>query len=72
MIDIHNEFKKEKLKSSMILQVHDELVFEALKTELKKVKVIVKEKMENVAKLKVPIKTNISVGKNWLDLKELE
>ncbi|MBL7069325.1 MAG: DNA polymerase I [Candidatus Omnitrophica bacterium] len=71
MIDIYNELGKKTLKSSMILQVHDELVFEVLKTELKKVKKIVKEKMENVVELKVPIKTNISVGNNWLDLKEL-
>ncbi|MDB4349713.1 DNA polymerase I [Omnitrophica bacterium] len=72
MIEVQNEFKRKRLKSSMILQVHDELVFEVLKTELKKVKKIVKEKMEHIAELKVPIKTNISVGRNWLDLKELE
>jgi len=72
MINIHNEFKAKGLESSMILQVHDELVFEVSKTELKEVKRIVKKEMENVMKLKAPIKTNLSVGKNWLDLKELE
>lgn len=72
MIDIHNEFKKKKFSSSMILQVHDELLFDILKTELKKVKDIVKDKMENVMELKIPIKVNISVGKNWLEMKELE
>ena len=56
----------------MILQVHDELVFEVVKDELKKVKKIVKENMENVAKLNAPVKTNISVGRNWLDMKEIE
>lgn len=72
MIEIHKKLKAKKLKSSMILQVHDELVFDVLKTELKKVKKIVKDKMENVVELKVPIGVNVSVGKNWLDMKELE
>lgn len=72
MVDIHGEFKTKRIKSTMILQVHDELVFDCLKTELKKVKKIVKDRMENVIKLKVPVKTNISIGTNWLDLKELE
>lgn len=72
MIDVYSEFKAKRLKSRMILQVHDELVFEISKTELKNVKNIIKKKMESVMELKVPIKTNISVGANWLDLKELE
>ena len=71
MIEIYNEFKKKRLKSSMILQVHDELVFEIYKEELKKVKKIVRDKMENIEKMRVPIKTNISIGKNWLDLTEI-
>lgn len=72
MIDIHNEFKKKKLKSCMILQVHDELVFEVHKDEIKTVKKIVRDKMEGIFDLKVPIKTNIAIGKNWLDLKDLD
>ncbi|MEE8359896.1 MAG: DNA polymerase [Candidatus Omnitrophota bacterium] len=53
------------------MQVHDELVFEIYKEELKKVKEIVRDKMENIEKMRVPIKTNISIGKNWLDLTEI-
>ncbi|NQT07043.1 MAG: DNA polymerase I, partial [Candidatus Omnitrophica bacterium] len=72
MIEIDNDFKAKRLKSRMILQVHDELVFDVVKTELGKVKIIVKDRMENVMKLKVPVKANLSVGKNWLDKKDLE
>ena len=72
MIDIQDEFKKKKLASSMVLQVHDELVFDVLKEELKKVKSIVKERMERVMELEIPIKTNMAIGKNWLNLKEME
>ena len=69
---IEDEFKKKKLASSMVLQVHDELVFDVLKEELKKVKSIVKERMERVMELEIPIKTNMAIGKNWLNLKEME
>ena len=72
MIELEKEFRAKKLASRMILQVHDELVFDVLKTELKKAKKIVKDRMEKVVELKVPVKTNITVGSNWLDQKELE
>lgn len=68
MININRQMKG--LKSCMILQVHDELVFNVVKGELKEVAAIVKDKMENVVRLKVPIEVNIKVGKNWLDLEE--
>jgi len=67
MINIHRTLKEKKLKSKMILQVHDELVFEVPKDELNIMNKIVKEKMEGVAKLKVPIKVQVKVGKNWLE-----
>lgn len=56
-------------KSKMILQVHDELVFDAHESELKWLKGMVKEKMEGVLKLKVPLKVDIGVGPNWLEAK---
>jgi len=68
MIDIHNELKKKKLTSSMILQVHDELVFEVPETELDTVKDLVRDKMENAIRLDVPVKVNIDYGKNWLQM----
>jgi len=72
MINIRNVLEKKKFKSKLILQVHDELVFDVFKDELNALKELVREKMENVYKLKVPIKVRVKIGKNWLDLKELE
>ncbi|MGB7062089.1 MAG: DNA polymerase I [Candidatus Zixiibacteriota bacterium] len=67
MIDIEKELKKRK--SKMILQVHDELVFEAHKDELDEVREMVRDKMENTVDLEVPIKVDINVGENWLEAK---
>lgn len=69
MIDINNAFKKNNLKSKMILQIHDELIFDSLKSELKDVLKIVTEVMENVYELKVPLKIEISYGDNLYDAK---
>ncbi len=69
MIEIYRELKVKGLATKMLLQVHDELVFSVPEEELEEVKVIVKDKMENVIKLKVPIKVSIKVGKNWLEMK---
>jgi len=68
MIKIADELRGKKTKSKMILQVHDELVFEVHKPELDYMKKMVKEKMEDSIKLDVPIKVDLGVGKNWLDL----
>jgi len=65
MIDIHNEIKRLNLKSRMIMQVHDELVFEVHEDELLIMKSLVKEKMENAIKLDVPVVVDIGIGKNW-------
>jgi len=67
MVDIYNEFVKNKLESKMLLQVHDELVFEVKKTELEKVKKIVIDKMKNAIKLNVPIEVEVGVGDNWFE-----
>jgi DNA polymerase-1 len=65
MIEIAKILRNKKTK--MILQVHDELVFEVHKSELEEVKEMVRNKMENTVKLSVPIKVDIKVGKNWLE-----
>jgi DNA polymerase-1 len=67
MNNISKYFRENKLKSSMIIQVHDELVFEVHKDELDEVKKVVKKEMENAIKLKVPVKVDIGIGDNWLD-----
>ena len=69
MVEIDNIFEKEKLKSTMLLQVHDELIFNVTKDELEKVKKIVKETMENTIKLSVPLEVDIETGSNWYDAK---
>ena len=65
MIEISKELKEKKTK--MILQVHDELVFEVSKSELDSAKKMIEDKMENTLKLKVPVKVDIKVGDNWLE-----
>jgi DNA polymerase I len=67
MVRIHNRLIKEKLKSKMILQVHDELMFEVLPEELEKVKEIVISGMTGAASLDVPLKVDWGTGKNWLE-----
>ena len=69
MVDIYNEFNKRNLKSKMLIQVHDELIFNVYNDELDGVKNIVKDKMENVYKLSVPLKVEIETGVNWYDAK---
>lgn len=69
MINIYNELNKQNLKSKIILQVHDELLIEAIPEEKEKVEQILKQKMENVITLKVPLKIDIEEGKNLYDAK---
>ena len=66
MINIHNRFEKEGFKSKMLLQVHDELVFDAHKEELEIIKPIIKYEMENAFKMSVPLDVEVGVGENWL------
>ena len=65
MIDIHREKRLRKLKSRMILQVHDELVFEVPREELEQMKKLVLDIMPNALKLSVPVTVEVKVGKNW-------
>jgi len=67
MVRIDSAFLKGNLRSSMILQVHDELVFEVKKKELENVRSIVEQEMRNALSLCVPIEVEIGVGKNWLE-----
>ena len=67
MIDIHKELDRADMKSKMILQVHDELVFEVSDNEIDTMTKMVKDKMENALKLKVPVKVEVGYGKNWLE-----
>ncbi len=67
MIRIFEAFNKHKLRSKIILQVHDELVIDTFKEELKQVQRIVKEKMENAMKLHVPVVVDMNTGHNWLE-----
>ena len=69
MVEIFGEFKKRNLKSKMLIQVHDELVFNVLDSELDEVKEIVRDIMENTFKIDVPLKVDIVVGNNWYEAK---
>lgn len=65
MINIQNDLIDSKMKSKMIIQVHDELVFEAKKDELDNLKLIVTERMEKAIELNVPVVVDIGLGENW-------
>ncbi len=65
MIRIHARLAGQSLRSKMILQVHDELVFEVLDKEIEPMKLLVREEMEGVLTLSVPIEVDIGTGKNW-------
>ena len=69
MINVYNRFKKENVKSKILLQVHDEIIIDCKNEELDKIKQIVKEEMENVFPLNVPLKVEIDTGSNWYDTK---
>ena len=67
MINIHKWMKSEKLKSKMLMQVHDELVFEVHHSEIEVVKQNVKEMMMNAIKMDVPMDVGMGLGRNWLE-----
>jgi len=67
MINVHAEMAKRKLRSKLLLQVHDELVFDAFKDELDELKTLVREKMVGAANLEVPMVVDIGIGANWLE-----
>ena len=65
MIDIQNHLEKNNLKSKMLMQVHDELVFQVPDSEIDLLQVIIREKMETAVQLKVPLLVDIGTGLNW-------
>lgn len=67
MINIYAQLKQNNMKSKMLLQVHDELVFDAHKEELDELKELIKQEMENAYSLSVPLKVDIGIGQNWLE-----
>jgi len=67
MVKIHERLRKEDFKSRMILQVHDELIFEALPAELEKLKEMVITEMSGAARLDVPLKVDWGTGNNWME-----
>jgi DNA polymerase-1 len=70
MIRIDNALREKALEGKMLLQVHDELVFEVPPSELDQVQELVKYEMENAAQLSVPLVVDLGVGKNWMETKE--
>jgi DNA polymerase-1 len=69
MINVDNEIERQGLKSKMIVQVHDELVFEVEAGEEEKLQQIVKDKMQSAYKMNVPLVVDDSFGNNWYEVK---
>lgn len=69
MLGVAESLRREKLKARMILQIHDELVFEVPKKEIKKTSEVVKAAMESAAKIDAPLVVDVGVGENWMDAK---
>ncbi|WP_298237611.1 DNA polymerase I [uncultured Algibacter sp.] len=67
MINIHNKLQEGDFKTKMLLQVHDELVFDVFKPELETIKTLVKSEMENAFKMDVPLDVELDTGLNWLE-----
>ena len=67
MINVDKRIKAEGLQSRMILQIHDELLFDSIPSEVDELKKIVLEEMENVTKLSVPLTVECNYGNNWLE-----
>ena len=69
MLNLHRRIKRDKLPTRMLLQVHDELVFESPAGDAERIAAIVKEEMQNAMPLKVPVKVEVGIGENWDDAK---
>jgi DNA polymerase-1 len=72
MVHIYQRLKEANFKAKMIIQIHDELVFDVPGEELKTITGMVRERMENVLELEVPIRVQMKMGKNWLEMEEVE
>ena len=71
MIAIHRRLRRERLAARMLLQIHDELIFEVPAEELPQLAALVREEMAGAAALRVPLKVDLKAGPNWADAKEL-
>ena len=69
MVEVYKKFKENNIKSKMIIQVHDELIFDVIESEKEKLESIVKDVMENIIKLDVPLKVSADYGTNWYNAK---
>jgi len=69
MINLHQEMQKRQLKSKLVLQVHDELLFEVPEPELEEMRQLVSQAMSTALELSVPLKVDINTGQNWEELK---
>ena len=69
MVNVYNKIEENKLKSRLILQVHDELIVEAVSEELEQVKQIVKEEMEKAISMDVNLDVDLNIGKSWYETK---
>jgi DNA polymerase-1 len=69
MIDLHGELLRRKLRTRMILTVHDELLFESPKEEVDDAAALVRERMESAVKLDVPLDVDVGIAENWRDAK---
>ena len=67
MINVDNKIKQSKLHSKMILQIHDELLFDVPKDEIETLSSLVKREMENAIVLDIPLKVDCDYGKNWFE-----
>jgi DNA polymerase-1 len=67
MINIHRELVRRKTRTKMVLQVHDELLFDAHKDEVEELRPMIKELMESAMPLNVPVLVETGIGDNWLD-----
>jgi DNA polymerase-1 len=67
MIQVHKRVKAEGFKAKMILQVHDELVFEVPDAEIEALSVLVRDTMEHTVELDIPLTVDIGIGENWLE-----
>ncbi|GKU28525.1 DNA polymerase I [Clostridium folliculivorans] len=69
MVSVYNTLKEKKMKSKLILQVHDELIINVVPEELEQIKTIIKEEMESAVSLNVPLEVDINIGESWYDAK---
>ena len=69
MLGVNRRLKEQRMKSRLVLQVHDELLIEAYQPEIEEVKKILKEEMEQAADLKVPLEIDMHTGANWYEAK---